>query len=178
LSRADLSDALKSDLDAAHQWVLESSLGQRCDFKPAGIALHWRGMPDADRRSLEQGARAAWEPICRASPHLSLRPFDGGLELRSKGMDKGRAVGAILNEVGENAAVAYLGDDETDEDAFRALAADQPDAQGAGKPIARLPVLVRSQLRPTAADVWLRPPHELAAFLEDCAGAAGQDMTS
>jgi trehalose-6-phosphatase len=50
--------------------------------------------------------------------------------------------------------VAYLGDDRTDEDAFKALA-------GRG-----LAVLVREELRPTAAAVWLRPPVELLDFLQ------------
>ena len=72
--------------------------------------------------------------------------FDGGLEIRVAGPGKGDAVRAILKEAGPGAAVAYLGDDQTDEDAFHAL-------KGIG-----LTVLVRPQSRPTAADVWLQPP--------------------
>lgn len=52
-----------------------------------------------------------------------------------------------------SAAIAYLGDDLTDEDAFQAL-----DTRG-------LRVLVRDALRPTAADIWLQPPDELLDFL-------------
>jgi trehalose-6-phosphatase len=47
----------------------------------------------------------------------------------------------------------YLGDDLTDEDAFRALPAD-----GVG-------VLVREQYRPTAADFWVVPPEGLLKLL-------------
>ena len=48
---------------------------------------------------------------------------------------------------------SYLGDDLTDEDAFRAL-------KGRG-----LSVLVRNELRETLADIWLKPPGELIDFL-------------
>jgi trehalose 6-phosphate phosphatase len=49
--------------------------------------------------------------------------------------------------------VAYLGDDVTDEDAFRAV-------KGRG-----LAVLVRAEYRRTAADIWIKPPHELKNFI-------------
>jgi trehalose 6-phosphate phosphatase len=48
---------------------------------------------------------------------------------------------------------AYLGDDATDERAFRAIS-------GRG-----LSVLVRPSWRQTAAELWLRPPEELLDFL-------------
>jgi trehalose-6-phosphatase len=73
------------------------------------------------------------------------------------GRDKGGAVEAIVDEAGQGRPVAYLGDDLTDEAAFRAL--DQ--AEGP-----HLSVLVCRQWRETAADVWLRPPAELRAILE------------
>jgi len=71
-----------------------------------------------------------------------------------------------LAEEGADAAVAYLGDDLTDEDAFRALA-------GRG-----LRALVRAELRPSEADVWIRPPGELLAFLDRWLRAAGQEVDS
>ena len=60
---------------------------------------------------------------------------------------------AVLSETPEGSAVAYLGDDITDEDAFRAV---KPRGLG---------VLVRPELRETAADIWIRPPDELLSFL-------------
>ena len=69
-------------------------------------------------------------------------------------MQQAYAVKTVLSQTGENSAVAYLGDDMTDEDAFQAVK-----ARG-------LAVLVRPQFRPTAADVWLRPPEELVAFMQ------------
>jgi trehalose-6-phosphatase len=70
-------------------------------------------------------------------------------------------VRTILAESLPDAAVAYLGDDRTDEDAFRAL-------NGKG-----LTVLVRPEYRPTAAEVWLQPPQELIQFLEEWLCASG-----
>ena len=68
---------------------------------------------------------------------------------------KADAVGAVLVEMDVDAPVAYLGDDDTDEDAFHAL-------QDRG-----LRVLVRPHWRATDADLWLRPPVQLMAFLDD-----------
>jgi trehalose-6-phosphatase len=53
--------------------------------------------------------------------------------------------------------VAFLGDDLSDEAAFRAV-------RRIGK--RGLSVLVRREFRETAAEIWLRPPGELLCFLE------------
>ncbi len=66
---------------------------------------------------------------------------------------KGMQFVCLLNEIGPDAPVAYLGDDNTDESAFRVM-------QGRG-----ISVLVRPQRRRTAAQVWMRPPDELLDFL-------------
>ena len=66
---------------------------------------------------------------------------------------KGDAVRTILDEIGPEVPVAYLGDDITDERAFLALG-----ARG-------LTVLVRPEWRKTAAALWIRPPEGLQDFL-------------
>jgi len=73
--------------------------------------------------------------------------------MRMPDRDKRDAVRTILMEVGAGVPVAYLGDDATDEHAFRALG-----DRG-------LTVLVRPRQRRTAARVWLKPPEELLEFL-------------
>jgi trehalose-phosphatase len=127
--------------------------GARIEHKLASIALHWRGLPDAAAEALRAQALARWQPLADASS-VEILPFDGGLELRAVGCNKQYAVKAVLSETAEDSAIAYLGDDITDEDAFTAVK-----ARGLG-------VLVRPEFRPTAADVWLRPPGELASFLQ------------
>jgi trehalose 6-phosphate phosphatase len=101
-----------------------------------------------------------WTPLTSKYPFRILN-FDAGVELMTIGRDKGNAVNDILGEVDGSAAVAYLGDDQTDEDAFRAL-------KGKG-----LAVLIRPEFRPTDADVWLQPPAELIEFLEEWQRASG-----
>ena len=46
---------------------------------------------------------------------MELLEFDGGIEMRMPGLDKGDAVRTILDEIGPEVPVAYLGDDLTDE---------------------------------------------------------------
>jgi trehalose 6-phosphate phosphatase len=127
--------------------------GARLEHKLASVALHWRGLREREASALRDVATNLWGRSV-SEGELELLPFDGGLELRAVGCNKQYAVKAVLSETEEGAAIAYLGDDITDEDAFRAV---KP--RGVG-------VLVRAQFRETNADVWIRPPHELVAFLE------------
>ncbi|MDH3288725.1 MAG: trehalose-phosphatase [Betaproteobacteria bacterium] len=127
-------------------------VGARIECKPASVALHWRGLPAIKIARLREQVRSAWEPFA-ADGLLELIAFDGGLELRARGTNKEHAVRTVLAESGAACVAAYLGDDITDEDAFRAI-------KGHG-----LAVLVRSEPRETLADLWLRPPRELIVFL-------------
>ena len=120
--------------------------------KPGCLAIDWRGLEDRRVAEIRNRAEPQWSAIARRSG-LSLVEFDGGLELRVPCRDKGDAVRTICRELGDGVPVAYLGDDLTDEDAFRAL-------QGKG-----VGVLVRKAFRETAADLWITPPEELVAFL-------------
>ncbi len=123
-----------------------------CEVKPAGIALHWRGLAAGQVEVLRRRVEDAWGPLAEGA-ELLLQEFDGGLELRAAGRDKGSAVRDVLEETGAGAVVAYAGDDRTDEDAFAAI-------EGRG-----LSILARPTYRDTRADVWLRTPEELARFL-------------
>ena len=93
-----------------------------------------------------------WSPIAKQAS-LELHSFDGGIELRVPGRDKGYAVKTIISKLDRDVVAAYLGDDLTDEDAFNAI-------KGVG-----LGVLVRPDYRPTSASIWLKPPDELLDFL-------------
>jgi len=120
--------------------------------KPVSVAAHLRGLPPAEADSVRRYILHAWTGLL-GEARLQLNPFDGGLELRVEGPDKGSVVTEVLAELADNVAAAFLGDDLTDEDAFRAMA-----DKG-------LRVLVRSTLRDTLADLWLQPPGELIDFL-------------
>ncbi len=148
---AEAARQLLSEAVAAVRDVLPA--GARLERKLASVALHWRGLPEPQASALKDAAASRWGRS-RQDGVLELLPFDGGLELRAVGCNKQYAVKSVLSETEEGAAIAYLGDDITDEDAFRAV---KP--RGVG-------VLVRAEFRETNADVWIRPPHELVAFLE------------
>ena len=138
--------------DAAHAVADLLRAGARLERKLASVALHWRGLPEAVIDDVKARALGAWQ-VHVAAGSLELLPFDGGMELRSIGCNKQYAVKAVLAETPPDSAVAYLGDDITDEDAFRAIK-----TRG-------LSVLVRREFRATEADVWLKPPEELVEFL-------------
>ena len=121
---------------------------------PAGQTLRFQFTPKAN-------ATYTIKTLGNTDTHLELRDFDGGMEWRAPGRDKGVVVKTILAQLGKDTAAAYLGDDQTDEDAFHAL-------KGNG-----LTALVRSQSRPTAADIWLQPPHQLLQFLQEWLRASG-----
>ncbi len=146
-------EGLQEIFDREWAWMLTAFDRSRLERKPASIAVHWRGLPDELRRTVEQEARKRWHAF-REMDLLDLHAFDGGLELRAAGRTKGDAVHALLAETPEDVPAAYLGDDLTDEDAFAAL-----DGRG-------LRVLVRRELRPTRADIHCIPPEGLLTFLQ------------
>jgi trehalose-phosphatase len=154
--------AQRRALQRADRALQAAGLVDRVETKPSGIAVHWRGLSSGERSSIEDKVQAIAEPLVREYG-LELLPFDGGLEIRAGNRNKGDAVSAILAESGAGVAAAYLGDDQTDENAFRAI-------KGHG-----LAVLVRAEPRPTMADAWLRPPEELGHFLREWLVACGAE---
>jgi trehalose-phosphatase len=146
--------AAQQKLDELRELLRRDSLGGLFEDKPNAAVMHWRGASPHKARLIEEKTRRLFEPLAQLDG-LSLLEFEAGLELRV-GRDKGGAVEAILEEAGGNAPVAYLGDDLTDEAAFRAV-----NALGASG----FSVLVRRERRETAAATWLRPPAEVRVFL-------------
>lgn len=150
---AELDREAVADLQCAYEAIVASELADYCERKPASLAVHWRGLDRDSQTRLRETVLAHWAQLT-AGRHFRLLDFDGGVELCIRGHDKGAAVRTILGELPPDAAVAYLGDDTTDEDAFRAIA-----GKGLG-------ILVRAEYRTTAASAWLRPPTELVEFIQ------------
>jgi trehalose-phosphatase len=89
--------------------------GARLEVKPASVAVHVRQVTDrGTAAALLERAHAA------ADPSLTLKPGKEVLELAVTDADKGTALLRLRDDLGAVATV-YLGDDRTDEDAFRAL---------------------------------------------------------
>lgn len=150
---APISDAALGVLVVADEWVDQvEAIGARCERKPAGLAFHWRGLHNKQIAEIRSKIFENWRELEHAS-NLIWHDFDGGIELSAAGRDKGYAVTTLVAETGPDAVFAYLGDDLTDEAAFKAI----PDRGVA--------VLVRPEVRPTVADLWLKPPVEVIEFL-------------
>jgi trehalose-phosphatase len=148
ISRAALEALVNAD-----DWIGDvEMLGARCERKPGGLAFHWRGLANGQVADIRNRVFEKWMELGYRQ-ELSWHDFDGGIELRAAGRNKGDVVKILANEAGSDAVLGYFGDDLTDEDAFRAM------SEGG------LSVLVRPQFRPTVADVWIRPPEELLEFL-------------
>jgi len=148
----ELPENTKSGLHEIIRWAAREKLDRVVELKPSGAAFHWRGLSDTDAQSLKLRIEERWATPA-AQFGMELHEFDGGLEIRIAGITKAVAVRVIITETDANQPVAFLGDDFTDEDAFRALS-------GRG-----LSVLVRPECRETAADIWITPPDELVQFL-------------
>lgn len=163
-----ISPEIRSKLDELAEQLRRDEAGSLrgglIEEKPNAIVMHWRGATPARARLIEKQTRVLFEPLAQMDG-LSLLEFEAGLELRA-GRDKGEAVSAILEEAAasrphrEPHLAAFLGDDLTDEAAFRAIK-NYGSHGGHG-----LGILVRNQPRPTAADLWLQPPGELRDFLK------------
>jgi trehalose 6-phosphate phosphatase len=139
-------------LEDARRWLGYQGLQDLAENKPGSIAVHWRALGEAEAAELHGRILVGWFPIAERES-LKLLEFDGGIEMRMPDLDKGDAVRTVLGELGFGVPVAYLGDDVTDEHAFRAMGSSG------------LTVLVRPKHRKTAARVWIRPPEELTDFL-------------
>lgn len=99
--------------------AFELDLGANLEIKIAGLALHTRGLNFSKARDIETLISTSWSEI--ASEHqLRCASFNGGIEIRSEGWDKGMAVLDHLTSSGAEFSV-YLGDDQNDEDVFRTL---------------------------------------------------------
>jgi trehalose 6-phosphate phosphatase len=105
--------AVVGDLEA----LLPDHPGASLEHKPAAVVLHTRRMDDAG------AARAAEEAALEVtSRHTDLHVLHGKhvVEVSVVPADKGTALVALRDEVGAT-AVAYFGDDVTDEHAFERL---------------------------------------------------------
>jgi trehalose 6-phosphate synthase/trehalose 6-phosphate phosphatase len=147
--------ATQRRLDELRDYLRHNNLGGEFEDKPNAAVMHWRGASPRTAKFIEMRTRELFEPISKMDG-LMLLEFEGGLELRV-GRDKGAAIRTLVGEEPAGTPVAYVGDDRTDEAAFMAL--KQVEAP-------HLSVLMRPQQRETAADLWLRPPSGVRAFLK------------
>jgi trehalose 6-phosphate phosphatase len=143
--------ALEATLAAAGRAAGKAFPRARLERKSCSLAAHWRGLDPATIQAGRTALEHAWEPFL--GTQFELLEFAAGLEVRHRSVNKGLAVLRVKAE-NPDSALVYLGDDTTDEDAFRVL--------GKGD----IAVLVQAVERPSAAAYRICPPDELVAFLE------------
>jgi alpha,alpha-trehalase len=156
--RKEIATEFLPRLDMVEQELgkqLAGIAGARAERKRFSIAAHYRNVNASDIPKVE---RAVSEVAAR---HRELRKMDGKKVyelLPDVDWDKGKAVLWLLETLGLKRAKVrpiYIGDDRTDEDAFRAL-----EKSGVG-------ILVSEEPRPTAARYSLKDPAEVERFLRE-----------
>ncbi len=160
--RRELGAAYLSVLDTAEMELreaLDEIPGAQLERKHFSVAAHYRNMNEND------AFRVALAVDAVAARHRELRKMDGKKVyelLPDIDWNKGKAVLWLLETLGlegRNALPVYIGDDRTDEDAFRAL-----EKRGVA-------ILVNEHPQVTAANYWLKNPEEVQRFLQqvtDC----------
>jgi len=147
-------------LDVAEKELREKLAGiagALIERKRFSIAAHYRNVNESDVPKVERAVNEV------AARHRELRKMDGKKVyelLPDIDWDKGKAVLWLLENLGlgrRKVRPIYIGDDRTDEDAFRAVG-----QCGVG-------ILVSEQLRPTAANYSLKDPAEVERFLRELA---------
>ncbi len=122
--------------------------------KGLSLSVHYRGV---DKDKVSGLKRAFRDALSGFGLPESLQVAEGKkvYEIRPAGWDKGKAVGLLIERFGTGKRLVpiYMGDDRTDEDAFRALPEDG------------ISVFVGSSRRRSAARFFLRSPSEVVEFL-------------
>ena len=106
-------------LDAAYRQALEIFPAERVERKAASVAAHVRGLDPVAAADAVERLERRWRAAGSGSL-VDYRPFNGGLELRAAGRTKGTVIEEMV-AASPNALHIYIGDDDTDEDAFRVL---------------------------------------------------------
>ena len=145
-------------LDVAEKELREklaAIAGALIERKRFAIAVHYRKVNESDLPKLERAVSEV------AAQHRELRRMEGKKVyelLPNIDWDKGKAVLWLLENLGvEHGKVRpiYIGDDRTDEDAFRAV-----EQRGTG-------ILVSEQPRSTAANYLLKDSADVERFLRE-----------
>ena len=119
----DVDEAQQTLLDLAAKDASDIVGLSRTERKFATVAAHFRGLDDETARQVERSLLDRWLSYADLSV-VEVRHFNGGLEMRALGRHKGLAVQEYLATCPDGTLAVYLGDDETDEDAFEVLRRD------------------------------------------------------
>ncbi|HEU0273518.1 MAG TPA: trehalose-phosphatase [Candidatus Udaeobacter sp.] len=167
--RKEVATEFLAKLDLAERKLREKLaeiVGALVERKRFSIATHYRLVKESDFPRLERVVRDV------AAQHRELRGMDGKKVYEMQpdiDWDKGKAVLWLLQTFDlkhANVLPMYIGDDRTDEDAFRAI----------GK--SGIAILVSEQPRVTAASYLLKDPMEVQQFLRGLVACLDQRRNS
>ncbi|GAB4813437.1 hypothetical protein N2152v2_000483 [Parachlorella kessleri] len=149
---APLMDAVFQELEQG----LAGIPGASVEHNKFCVSAHFRNCAPDDWPAVV----TAVDGVAARHPELKITRGRKVLEVRPQvDWDKGAALAHLLGELGladpGSVLAVYIGDDRTDEDAFRVLAERQ---LGVG-------ILVSTKMKPTAAAYTLRDPAEVGQFL-------------
>jgi trehalose-phosphatase len=133
--------AVSNALDGEERRLRADGFEDWIERKRASIALHWRARSPAAAAEAAGAVGERWAEL-EAARGFRVRRMHDGLELRAPGPTKANAIQALA-EANPDAFILFAGDDDTDEDGFRAL-------RGSG-----FPVLVADLPRETLAEAVL-----------------------
>ena len=164
LEQIPISDTAQEGLQqAAH--TIQHLLGQHeIERKPNSVAAHFTKLPPEIVPQVLTELEDIWQPISETYG-LELMDFHLGIEMRVPGINKARAIHAVMEEEPSDAVTFYIGDDLTDEDAFQALSHSENT------------VLIGREKRPSAAK-WLLPEEpdgrHIVTFLNETVSAVSR----
>ena len=115
-----ISGTIANALSAATHAAASAGFAKRLERKRTSVVIHFRGLASARAGRIEGEALNLWRTFARDGS-LILRRTHGGLELRAAGHTKGTAVREVLTALPKETFSVYVGDDETDEDAFHEI---------------------------------------------------------
>ncbi len=168
-SMITLEPVQQAGLDKAREYLASQCPQLRMESKRTSVAAHWRGVSPELVSEIRPVIGRCWSKLAHTH-QLRVQPFDGGLELRPSGVDKGMAVRFTLAEEAGPTVAAYLGDDQTDEDGFKALKTWVAECRAEHFGLAGL---VSREQRFSEADLLLQDPTEVLSFLEHWSEAIG-----
>lgn len=127
--------------------------GVSIERKRYSLAVHYRHVPDGEVNAVRKQVERVMNEVGALRRTDGKKVFDLQPDID---WHKGKAVEWLIEELGlsgENIVPMYIGDDVTDEDAFRTL-----DERG-------ITIAVQEEPRPTAAEYRLEDPDQVGRFL-------------
>jgi len=139
---------LKKKTDA----MIKGNKGFLVEDKEYALALHFRLAPDKlASKVVGKFIDSVWQYV--QSGILDICIGKKVVEVRPGGVSKGEAVELLIKKFGKKSFPIYIGDDTTDEDAFRFLSDSG------------LTIFVTEKLKKTSARYYLKNPDEVLRFL-------------